>query len=140
MCCIYIFVFIQVISQRHFPKCNFSSNNFPSGNFPNVQFPKRLLLKGWVRPSEAPQIANGGKRCGQDGLRGRAMRLEQARWRALRLEQTWEVAAWKIAQLGSQHLGKYPWEVAAWGKIFRKVPNILFYFIILCICVLYSIF
>jgi len=34
----------------------------------------------------------------------------------LRLVQTWEVAALEIAQLGSFHLGKYPLEVAAWGK------------------------
>ena len=32
---------------------------------------------------------------------------------ALRLGQTWNVAAWEFAQLGSCHLGKYPWEVAA---------------------------
>ena len=58
--------------------------------------------------------------------RGRALRLEQARWRALRLGKTWKVAAWKIAQLGIFHLGKYPWEVARrLGKTFGKVPNIL---------------
>ena len=37
----------------------------------------------------------------------------------------WEVVAWEIAHLGSCHLGKYPWEVAAWEKAFGKVPNIL---------------
>ena len=31
-----------------------------------------------------------------------------------------EVAAWESA-----HLGKYPLEVAAWEKIFRKEPNIV---------------
>ena len=36
----------------------------------------------------------------------------------------WEVAAWEIAHLGSCHFGKYPWEVATWGKLFGKVPNI----------------
>jgi len=30
------------------------------------------------------------------------------------LSQIWEVAAWEITHLGSCHLGKYPWEVAAW--------------------------
>jgi len=45
--------------------------------------------------------------------------------RALRLGQTWKVAAWEIAQLGSCHLEKYSWEVAAWKKAFRKVPNII---------------
>ena len=44
--------------------------------------------------------------------------------RALRLEQTWEVAAREIAHLGSCHLGKYPWEVDTWQKSFEKVPNI----------------
>ena len=52
--------------------------------------------------------------------------------RALRLGQTWVVAAWEIAHLGSCHLGKYPWEVSAWenglGKIsgvciFKKLPG-----------------
>ena len=44
--------------------------------------------------------------------------------RALRLGQTWEVAAWEIAHLGSCHLGKYRWEVATWEKSFGKLPNI----------------
>ena len=43
--------------------------------------------------------------------------------RALRLGETWV-----IAQLGSCHLGKYPWKVAAWEKLlvnyltFLKLP------------------
>jgi len=41
---------------------------------------------------------------------GQAPQLEQAGGRALRLGQTWEVAAWKIAHLGSSHLGKIVWE------------------------------
>ena len=36
----------------------------------------------------------------------------------------WAIAALEIAQLGSYHLGKYPWEVAAEKKNFGKVPNI----------------
>mgnify|MGYP000929313377 CR=1 FL=1 len=44
--------------------------------------------------------------------------------RPLRLGQTWEVAAWEIAHLGSCHLGKYPWEVATWEKSFGKLPII----------------
>ena len=36
----------------------------------------------------------------------------------------WAVVAWEIAHLGSCHLGKYPWEVAAWEKDFGKVPDI----------------
>jgi len=41
----------------------------------------------------------------------------------MQLGQTWEVAAWKIAHLGSCHIGKYPWEVAVCKKAFGKVPN-----------------
>ena len=39
---------------------------------------------------------------------GRALRIEHAWGRALRLGQTWKVATWEIAHLGSCHLGKYP--------------------------------
>ena len=35
-----------------------------------------------------------------------------------------EVAAWEISHLGSCYLGKYPCEVAAWERVFWKVPNI----------------
>ena len=48
------------------------------------------------------------------------MQLEQTRVRVLQPEQTWEVAAWEIAQLGSCYLGKYPWEVAAWENVIEK--------------------
>ena len=41
----------------------------------------------------------------------------------MRLGQTWEVAAWEIAHLGSCHLGKYPCEVTTWGKSCGKVPK-----------------
>ena len=44
----------------------------------------------------------------------------------LRLEQTWEVLAWEIADLGCCPCGKYPWEVATWEKSFVKVPNIIY--------------
>ena len=49
--------------------------------------------------------------------------------RALRLGQTFEVVALEIAQLGSCHLGKYPWEVASWeisvGKHYSNIhPDI----------------
>ena len=57
------------------------------------------------------------KRVGKEGLGGLALRLEQAWGRGLWLGQTWV-----IAQLGSYHSEKYPWEVAAWGKAFEKVP------------------
>ena len=76
--------------------------------------------------SEAPQTAIAAKRCYYNGLGGRALRLEWANWRALRLDKargrtlqlglTWEVATWKIAHLGSCHLGKYLLEVAVWGN------------------------
>ena len=55
----------------------------------------------------------------------RGPRLEQAVGRAQGLGQTWKAAAWEIAHLGSFHLGKHPWEVAAWEKSFGKVPNII---------------
>ena len=45
--------------------------------------------------------------------------------RALCSEKTWKVPAWEFSQLRSCHLGKYPWEVAAWGKALGKVPNIV---------------
>ena len=48
---------------------------------------------------------------------GRVLRLKQTGGRAPLLGQTWEVAAWEFAHLGSFHLGKYSWEVAARGKM-----------------------
>ena len=42
---------------------------------------------------------------------------------ALPLGQTSKVAAWEIAQLGSCHLRKFSWEVAAWEKSVGKEPN-----------------
>ena len=57
----------------------------------------------------------------------RALRLWWARDWELLQSQTLEVAAGEIAHLGSCHLGKCSWEVAALKKIaFRKVPNIYF--------------
>ena len=54
---------------------------------------------------------------------GWSNRLESS----LRLVYTWEVFAWKIAQLVSCQLeGKYPWEVAVLEKAFEKLPNIYF--------------
>ena len=47
---------------------------------------------------------------------GQTLRLEQARGRAPRLGYNIKVVAWEIAHLGSLHLGKYPWKVAALGK------------------------
>ena len=71
--------------------------DFSSGNFPNVQY-------HWAGC------------CGLDGLDV---------GRALRLEQTWEIASLEISQLGGCNLGKYHWKVAAWEKAFGKVPNII---------------
>ena len=34
---------------------------------------------------------------------------------------------WEITHFGSCHLGKYPWEVAAWENAFEKVPKIALY-------------
>ena len=55
-------------------------------------------------------------------------RLDQAEGgRALRLRQTWEVAAWEIVHLESYYLGKYSWDVAARENTFGKVPNIIIF-------------
>ena len=43
---------------------------------------------------------------------------------ALRLGQTWEIPTCKIGHFGTCHLGKYPWEVAAWEIAFGKGSNI----------------
>ena len=51
----------------------------------------------------------GAKRYGQDDQGDRAQQLGQT---------------WEIAQLGSFHLGKYPWKVGAWEKAFGKEPYI----------------
>ena len=81
----YVFTAIMILSQRP----------FPNGDFPNVQFPKRKLpncnIKGYLR--------RRGLQWGQ----------------ALRLGQTWEVAACEIT-----HLGNYPWEITAWKNAFGK--------------------
>ena len=60
-------------------------------------------LATYVRPSEVQEAAMGAKRCGQEGLGGAS---DVAR-------TDWEVATWEIEHLGSCHLVKYPWEVAA---------------------------
>jgi len=67
----------------------------PSGNFPIVKFPKRQLPKGYVKTSElVPHAARG--------------------WgRALRLEQTLEVAAWGVS-LRKLLLGKLPLMKSLW--------------------------
>ena len=100
--------------QKLFPKAFFEGDflidNFPSGNFPKVR----------LGPLRRRRLQWGVERCGQDGLGGRAPRLEQAWGRKLRLGQTWE-----IAHLESCHLGKYPWEVSTREKSRGKVPNII---------------
>ena len=78
--------------------------NFPIGNFLKIRLGslRRCGLQ-W-----------GAELCGQDGLSGRALLLEQAESGALKLGQTREVAVWIIAHLGS----------CTRGKFFGKVPNI----------------
>ena len=85
-----------------------------------VQFPKRQLPKGYVMPCEATQVAIGGRALRLGWAKGRAPRLEQDGGRVLWLRQTWKVAAWEIALLGSCLLGKYYWEVATWEKSLGK--------------------
>ena len=74
--------------------------NFPISNFLKVRLDSLMRCR----------LQWGAKLCGYDGLRGRALRLEQAEGRALKLGQTWEVAVWKIAHLGSCHMVKILWE------------------------------
>ena len=90
----------KVLFLRHFPKGDFPSDNFPSGNFPNVQFLKRQLPKGQVMPLMCRREPSAAARQSGGGL-------------ALRLGQTWEVAAWEIAHLGS---------FATWENTIRKLP------------------
>ena len=78
----------QVLSYRHFPKGDFPSDNFHNGNFPNVKFPKLYL----------PKVRIGLLR-------------RHRRGRALRLGQTWEVAALEIA-LRSCHF--WNWSISIW--------------------------
>ena len=46
------------------------------------------------------------------------LQLEQARGSRAAARMN----AWKIAHLGSCHLEKYPWEVAAWGNTLGRLP------------------
>jgi len=49
------------------------------------------------------------------------LRLEQAKGPSTAARtDNWKVATWEIAQLGSCHLIKYPWKVAAWERAFEK--------------------
>ena len=69
-----------------FPKATSQRYNFLSGNFSKV---------GWGLQT----AAIGAERYARTG-RGPTVAA---------IEQTWEVAAWKISHLGSGHLGKYHW-------------------------------
>jgi len=84
---------------------------FPSGNFLKIRL-------GLLRRRKLLRV----ERCSYDRLGGRVLRLDGG---ARRLGQTLEFAALEIGYLGSCHLGKYPWEAAAWEKFFGKVPSIL---------------
>ena len=66
----------------------------------------------------------GTDRCGWNGKGAEGCCYDGIGGRALWLGQTWKVTAWEIGHLGSSHLGKYPYEVAAWENAFGKVPNI----------------
>ena len=104
-----------------FPK-DFSQVANSQGYFPKWYLKKCAIYQ--VATFLRLGYAMGAERCGYYGLGGRAPRLKQAGGLALRLGQTREVNAWEPTQLGSYHLGKYPWEVATGEKSFGKVPNI----------------
>ena len=87
--------------------------NFPSGNFPKFR----------LGPLEAPHTAKGGRVLQLRWARGLSAAVRTGLGQELRLEQTWEVLAWEIADLGCCPCGKYPWEVATWEKSFWKAPN-----------------
>ena len=101
---------LNIEKQRYHPyfKHRFSSvqnqklniRYFSKGFFPNGNFPR-------VRVGQAPLGAVKG--CNGD--------------RALRLGQTWEVAALEIAHLGSCYLGKCNLGSRPWENAFGKVPN-----------------
>jgi len=94
---IYGLLRVLVFSQRHFPKGNFPRTTsqvtiskmriFPRGIFPKVRLgPLRHCRLQKVPSAAARSSKLGGK--------------------ALRLGQTWDVAAWEIEYLGSCNLGK----------------------------------
>ena len=117
-----LYLMCQIFSKKAFLDeglGNFSSYNFPKGNFPNVRLGLltrcSLLLGG-----------GGGKRCGYDGLRDRALHLYQAS----------EPSASARTDLKSCRLrnhtfvkfpfwGKKPQKVAVWERVFGKVPNMV---------------
>ena len=73
----------------------------------------RALRLGWARGSSAAAIP-----CFKENI------INYLRKLLLGKMYIREVAAWEIPHLGSCHLGKYPWKVAAWEKANGKVPNI----------------
>ena len=87
--------------------------SFPSGNYPKVRLRllRRQRLQFW--PSVAVRQAKESNAAVRTGYGTNATAIGQP----------WEVAAWNIVQLGSCHMGKYPGEVATWGKTFWKVSN-----------------
>ncbi len=78
---------------------------FQMYNFQNVQSPKRQLPKGWLRPSEAPQAAIGG----------RAMRLRWA-W----LPSAAAKIGWGPITFGKLPLGKNPLEKFLTSSIYGQ--------------------
>ena len=76
--------------------------NFPIGNFPKVRL-------GPLRHHRLQEGLITAARMGQ----GSCVAARTGWGRGLQLRQTWQVVAREIAHLGSCHLGKYPWEVAA---------------------------
>jgi len=63
------------------------------------------------------------------GSRGKSAAARILGSRALRLGQTWEIAAWKLHIWEVATLEKYPWKVATWENAFGKLRIIKWYYL-----------
>ena len=84
-----------------------------------------LILNKWrsTVPLSMPELIEYMPRC-------KLEQVEQARGRALRIRQTWEVAPWEIAHLGSCHLrktfGMLPLGKMPLGKYLTSLNSVLY--------------
>ena len=102
----------------------FSQGHFPNDKFPSVELPKCAISQATTsqRLGYASDVPQGAERRGQTVGGGLA----------LRLGQTWEVAAWEIAHLGSfatweNTIRKLPLVHGACDMLFKNIPNSPFF-------------